>query len=173
MRDLVEMFPMPEIAKFCRRWKIQELAVFGSVLRADFDSESDIDVIVTFDDDADWSLLDHIRMQQELQALLQRDVDLVTRRAVEKSQNWVRRKEILSTASVIFPEYKVAYGARLSFELRQQHPEIPWSPMAGMRDHLIHGYDVVDWDEVWRTATRDVPDLLNKLEAFLPQEGSG
>ena len=61
---------------------------------------------------------------------------------------------------------------RLSFELRQQHPEIPWAPMAGMRDHLIHGYDVVDWDEVWRTATRDVPDLLNKLEAFLPQEGS-
>jgi len=61
---------------------------------------------------------------------------------------------------------------RLSFELRQRHPEIPWAPMAGMRDHLIHGYDVVDWDEVWRTATRDLPDLLNKLEAFLPQEGS-
>jgi predicted nucleotidyltransferase len=112
MRDLVEMFPMAEIGKFCRRWKIQELAVFGSVLRPDFDSESDIDVIVTFDDDANWSLLDHIRMQQELQALLQRDVDLVTRRALGKSQNWVRRKEILSTASVIFPEYKVAYGAR-------------------------------------------------------------
>lgn len=61
---------------------------------------------------------------------------------------------------------------RLSFELRQQHSEIPWILMAGMRDHLIHGYDVVDWDEVWRTATRDVPELLNKLEVFLPQEGS-
>lgn len=61
---------------------------------------------------------------------------------------------------------------RLSFELRQQHPEIPWTLMAGMRDHLIHGYDVVDWDEVWRTATRDMRELLNKLEAFLPQEGS-
>lgn len=112
MNDLVETLPMLEIAKFCQRWKIQELAVFGSVLRADFNSESDIDVIVSFDDDADWSLLDHIRMQQELQALLQRDVDLVTKRAVEKSQNWVRRKEILNTASVIFPEYKVAYGTR-------------------------------------------------------------
>lgn len=61
---------------------------------------------------------------------------------------------------------------RLSFELRGRHPEIPWAPMAGMRDHLIHGYDIVDWDEVWRTATRDVPDLLNKMEPFLPQEGS-
>lgn len=61
---------------------------------------------------------------------------------------------------------------RLSFELRQQHPEIPWAPMAGMRDHLIHGYDVVDWDEVWRTATRDVPNLLNQMETFLPKESS-
>ncbi len=112
MRNLVEMFPLTEIARFCQRWKIQELAVFGSVLRADFDSESDIDVIVTFDDNADWSLLDHIRMQQELQAILQLDVDLVTKRAVERSQNWVRRKEILSTASVIFPERKVAYETR-------------------------------------------------------------
>ena len=60
---------------------------------------------------------------------------------------------------------------RLSLELRGQHPEIPGAAMAGMRDHLIHGYDVVDWDEVWRTATRDVPDLLHKLEAILPQKG--
>ena len=110
MKNLAEMLPMAEIAKFCQRWKIQELAAFGSVLRADFDSESDVDVIVAFDDDAEWSLLDHIRMQQELQVLLQRDVDLVTKRAVEKSQNWVRRKEILSTASVVFPEREVAHG---------------------------------------------------------------
>ncbi len=112
MRNLLEMLPMAEITKFCQRWRIQELAVFGSALRADFDSESDIDLIVTFEDDADWGLLDHVRMQQELQALLQRDVDLVTKRAVEKSQNWIRRKEIPSTASVIFPEHKVVYGTR-------------------------------------------------------------
>jgi predicted nucleotidyltransferase len=77
------MLPMDKIAEFCRRWKIQEMAVFGSALRADFSPESDIDVIVAFDDTAEWSLLDHIRMQQELQAILQRDVDLVTRRAIE------------------------------------------------------------------------------------------
>ena len=101
---------MAAIAKFCRRWKIGELAVFGSVLRADFSAESDIDVMVTFDADADWSLLDHLRMQQELHAILQRKVHLVTKRALETSQNWVRRNEILKTASAIFPEQKVAYG---------------------------------------------------------------
>jgi uncharacterized protein with HEPN domain len=61
---------------------------------------------------------------------------------------------------------------RLSLEFRDQHSEIPWLLIAGMRDHLIHGYDVVDWDEVWKTATRDVPDLLNKIEPVLPRENS-
>jgi predicted nucleotidyltransferase len=108
MKNLADRLPMEKIAEFCRRWKIQEMAVFGSVLRADFDSESDIDVIVTFDDEAEWSLLDHVSMQQELQTVLQRNVDLVTRRAVEWSQNWIRRREILSTASIIFPSNELA-----------------------------------------------------------------
>ncbi len=58
---------------------------------------------------------------------------------------------------------------RLSSEFRAQHTEIPWSLIAGMRDHLIHGYDIVDWDEVWKTATSDVPDLLSKIEPLLPR----
>jgi uncharacterized protein with HEPN domain len=59
---------------------------------------------------------------------------------------------------------------RLSFEFRTEHSGIPWSLIAGMRDHLIHGYDVVDWDEVWKTATSDVPDVLSKIEPLLPRE---
>ena len=59
---------------------------------------------------------------------------------------------------------------RLSFELRDQHPEIPWSLIAGMRDHLIHAYDAVDLEEVWKTVSQDIPDLLNKIEPLLPQE---
>ncbi|MBC7225629.1 MAG: DUF86 domain-containing protein [Thermoflexales bacterium] len=57
---------------------------------------------------------------------------------------------------------------RLSREFRDQHSDIPWSLIAGMRDHLIHGYDIVDWEEVWKTATKDVPDLLEKVEPLLP-----
>jgi uncharacterized protein with HEPN domain len=53
---------------------------------------------------------------------------------------------------------------RLSKEFRAQHTHIPWGLIAGMRDHLIHGYDLVDWDEVWQTARKDIPDLLQKIE---------
>ena len=51
---------------------------------------------------------------------------------------------------------------------RARHPEIPWALVAGMRDRLIHGYDVVDLDEVWKTADADVPAVLTLLEALLP-----
>lgn len=61
---------------------------------------------------------------------------------------------------------------RLSREFRDHHPEIPWPLIAGMRNILIHGYDVVDWDEVWKTATSDVSDLLDKIEPLLPRESS-
>ena len=57
---------------------------------------------------------------------------------------------------------------RLSGELRERHSEIPWTLMAGMRDRLIHGYDTVDRDEVWKTATVDVPDLLLLVAPLVP-----
>ncbi|MFA4836893.1 MAG: DUF86 domain-containing protein [Dehalococcoidia bacterium] len=57
---------------------------------------------------------------------------------------------------------------RLSPELRECHPEIPWGLIAGMRDKLIHGYDIVDIDEVWKTATSDIPKLLSLIEPLLP-----
>jgi uncharacterized protein with HEPN domain len=53
---------------------------------------------------------------------------------------------------------------RLSPEFRQANPQVPWSLMAGMRGHLIHAYDLVDWQEVWITASKDVPELLNLIE---------
>jgi uncharacterized protein with HEPN domain len=58
---------------------------------------------------------------------------------------------------------------RLSHDYRTQRDDIPWSLIAGMRDHLIHAYDTVDWDEVWKTATSDVPNLLAKIEPSLPK----
>jgi uncharacterized protein len=73
-------FPLPAdaITRFCWRWKIRELALFGSVLRTDFRPDSDVDVLVTFTDDAHWGLLAHVQMQQELATILQRPVDLIS-----------------------------------------------------------------------------------------------
>jgi len=63
---------------------------------------------------------------------------------------------------------------RLSSEFRARFPEVPWSLIAGMPDNLIHEYDAVDLDEVWRTADRDVPRLLRQLERILSDtKGSG
>ena len=87
-----------EIAAFCQRWQITELAFFGSVLRDDFRPESDVDVLVTFAPGVEWSLFDHMAMEEELG----RRVDLVSRRAIERNSNWIRRKAILETAEPFY-----------------------------------------------------------------------
>jgi hypothetical protein len=94
--------PQEQMAQFYQRWQITELALFGSVLRPDFRAESDIDVLVTFAPEAQWSLLDHVEMQDELEAILGRPVDLLTRAGIERSQNYLRRRAILNSAEVIY-----------------------------------------------------------------------
>jgi uncharacterized protein with HEPN domain len=59
---------------------------------------------------------------------------------------------------------------RLSEEFRARHPEIPWARIAGMRDKLIHQYDAVDLDEVWKTVTKDIAPLISFLEPLVPPE---
>lgn len=90
-----------QIAAFCRKWKITEFALFGSVLRDDFRPDSDVDVLVTFAPDARWGL-EIVDMKDELEAMLGRRVDLVTRWAIEHSENQLRRQAILTTAEVIY-----------------------------------------------------------------------
>lgn len=89
------------VVAFCARWRIREFALFGSVLRDDFGPDSDVDVLVRFAPDASWGLLDICRMEEELRALLGRAVDLVTRDAVEQSENYIRRRAILDSLEVI------------------------------------------------------------------------
>lgn len=91
-----------QIASFCRRWGITELALFGSVLRADFRPDSDVDALVTFDPSTHWTLFDLSAMQDELREILGQKVDLVSRRGLESSQNYLRRRIILSSAKVIY-----------------------------------------------------------------------
>lgn len=94
--------PQAKLKAFCQRWRIQEFALFGSVLRDDFGPDSDIDILVTFASEADWSLLDHVEMQYELEDLFGRKVDLVSRKGIANSQNYIRKQEILNSAQVIY-----------------------------------------------------------------------
>src|ERR1700724_472428 len=102
--------PMAAIQDFCRRWQVKELALFGSVLREDFSADSDIDVLVTFAPENRRSLFDLVDMQDELAALLRRNVDLVTRGGL---RNPYRRHEILTTRRVLY----AAFGARCLLSL--------------------------------------------------------
>ena len=110
MSNFLSTPPANELTQFCQRWKIHELAVFGSALRNDFSHNSDVDILVTFAPDADWGLLDHVRMELELQTLMNRKVDLITKRALESSSNWVLRNEILRTAQILFSERRVIHA---------------------------------------------------------------
>jgi len=94
-------FPLPRerIASFCQRWRVTELAIFGSALRDDFNELSDIDVLVTFDDSAEITLLDFAQMQIELEQVFNRPVDVIEKAAL---RNPYRRKGILETSLVVY-----------------------------------------------------------------------
>jgi len=94
--------PGGRLAVFCRRWKVTALALFGSVLREDFSPNSDVDVLASFAEGARWSLFDLVDMQNELQDILGREVDLVPRKSIENSENHIRRRSILGAAEVIY-----------------------------------------------------------------------
>lgn len=88
-----------KIAAFCKRWKINEFSLFGSVLREDFRPESDVDVLVSFHPQAEWSLWDLIEMQEELEKMFGRKVDLVEKEAL---RNPYRRHSILTGREVFY-----------------------------------------------------------------------
>jgi hypothetical protein len=95
--------PYERIADFCRRWKIVKLELFGSALREDFGPESDLDFLYTAAPDARWGW-EIVTLANELEALVGRPVDLVSRGAVEKSENRIRRREFLGTAKVVYEQ---------------------------------------------------------------------
>jgi predicted nucleotidyltransferase len=90
------------IASFCREHQILSLALFGSALRSDFRPDSDVDVLVEFLPGAKHGLFDLVRMQDELQKILRREIDLIDKTAIERSRNYLRRKEILNSVETIY-----------------------------------------------------------------------
>lgn len=101
-RGIAVKLPQQQIEKFCQKWQIKELALFGSVLIEDFDVEkSDIDVLVTFQPDVVWGW-DLVEMKDELEAIFGKKVDFLEKKVVEKSKNSYRREAILNAHEVIY-----------------------------------------------------------------------
>jgi predicted nucleotidyltransferase len=91
-------FPSRQIAPFCRRWQVQQLAVFGSAARGDETPSSDVDVLVTFKPEAAWSLFDLVDMRDELSRIFHCDVDLVEEKSL---RNPFLRKAVLRDKLVL------------------------------------------------------------------------
>jgi hypothetical protein len=91
--------PREKIEDFCRRWRVKEFSLFGSVLREDFRPDSDVDVLVQLEESAPWSLYEWVDMIDELRAMFGRNVDLVEKTAI---RNPFRRRSILSNREVIY-----------------------------------------------------------------------
>lgn len=102
-----------KVKKFCEHWNIQELYLFGSVLRDDFGPESDLDFLVVFGNSTHWTLFDVAQMEDELERIVGRPVDLVSKQAIEQSQNWKRRERILNSAYPVL----LTNGERVAHEL--------------------------------------------------------
>ena len=94
--------PMEKIAEFCDCWQVIEFALFGSVLRDDFRPDSDIEILITFAPEAKRGLTETMQMRDQLQAIFDRKVDLIVKAAIERSENWLRRKNILESAQTIY-----------------------------------------------------------------------
>jgi uncharacterized protein len=95
-----------QLNDFCGKWNIEELALFGSVLRDDFrvggDDPSDIDFLYLFTQDVRYSFFDVMHLREELENLLHRKIDFVSKNAIQKSHNWLRRQEILGSGMIIY-----------------------------------------------------------------------
>lgn len=91
------------LAAFARLHHIAQLALFGSVLTPAFCAQSDVDVLVTFDENAappDFATLEDLRIT--LEGIFRRPVDIVERRTIERADNYIRRRAILDSAREIY-----------------------------------------------------------------------
>jgi predicted nucleotidyltransferase len=91
-----------KIEAFCRAWNVKELQVFGSVTTEHFRPDSDIDIIVDFLPGSHHTLLQLARMEEELEQIFGRRIDLLTRQAVEQSRNYIRKESILASMEKVY-----------------------------------------------------------------------
>ena len=95
---VIENLPLEGIGALCRKYRVRELSIFGSALRDDFRPDSDIDLLVEFEPDAHIGLIAYAGLQEELSELLQRPVDLVSKKGLKP----LIRQPVLDSAQVLY-----------------------------------------------------------------------
>lgn len=96
-----------ELQYFCASLPILELAFFGSVLRKDFCSNSDVDVLIALTPNHEMGLFEFFDLEEQFQTLFKRDVDLIERAVIEKDHNWIRRREILNNNQIVYESRQI------------------------------------------------------------------
>ena len=91
-----------QLERFCQSNLIAELAVFGSILRDDFSSNSDVDVLITYLPSAPRGLLEKVQLKEQFENLFHRPVDLISKTSIENSYNWIKRSSILNSCEVLY-----------------------------------------------------------------------
>lgn len=91
--------PKDKLAEFCRKWKIVEFSLFGSILREDFGPESDVDVLVEFAPGGGITFDNRVEILDDLARIFGREVDIIAKEAI---RNPFRRHSILSAKKVLY-----------------------------------------------------------------------
>ena len=107
---------------------------------------------------------DRVRLHHMLDAS-KKEIALVS--GISLAQYTAAENFVLRAATERFMEIVGEAAHHVSNELKEQHPDVPWRQIAGMRNHLIHGYMTTDDEVVWKTAVEDAPLLLKQLEHIL------
>lgn len=91
-----------ELFELCKKWRISKLSVFGSYAKSLQNDLSDVDLLLTFEQDTHWSLIDHIRMKKDFQSYFQKEVDLLSESALTRMKNQNRKEDIIKHLKVIY-----------------------------------------------------------------------
>jgi uncharacterized protein len=95
-------FQEEQLREICKRYLIRELAIFGSALREDFNEKSDVDLLIEFEPKSGITLFNIVDLKEEFEKLFGRDVDIVSKKAIQRSRNYIKRKVILENLKVIY-----------------------------------------------------------------------
>ena len=85
-----------------------------------------------------------------------------------KTKTDLERDEMLRLALTHLVELVGEAAGRVPQAVQEKYPQIPWPKIISMRNRLIHGYDFIDYDILWKAITDNIPSLLTELERNLP-----